>query len=186
MSTHVAWMPTPERAQSASPSSYLGTEAALAAFRGAMRRLVGHVHVVTTRLGDERSGLTATAVCSLTAQPPRILACINLTGRSFRMIAEGRVMAINVLGAEHRELARRFSSPKVSDPFQGDERWTQAATGAPLLEEAQACFDCSVEQILMTSTHAIVIGDIRHISHRDEGMPLLYADGQFAATAALT
>lgn len=186
MDAQVAWIPKPEMAQPASPSSYFGVESALAAFRGAMRRIAGHVHVVTTRVGEERGGLTATAVCSLTAQPPRILVCINLAGRSFRMIAESRVMAINVLGAEHEALARRFSSPNGGDPFAGPERWTQAATGAPLLEGAQASFDCSVEQLLVTSTHAIVIGDIRHISHRDSGCPLLYANGQFLSIATPT
>ena len=185
MSTHVAWMPRPEMAHPASLSSYHGAEAALAAFRGAMRRLAGHVHVVTTRLSEERGGLTATAVCSLTAQPPRVLACINLSGRTFRLIAESRVMAINVLGTEHEALARRFSSPHGGDPFEGPERWTKAATGAPLLEQAQAAFDCTVEQLLVTSTHAIVIGDIRHISHRDEGEPLLYANGQFVGASPL-
>lgn len=185
MSNYVAWMPRPEMPQPAPPSSYLSTEAAQAAFRGAMRRLAGHVHLVTTRLGDERGGLTATAVCSLTAQPPRVLACINLSGRSFRMIAESRVMAVNVLGIEHEALARRFSNPNGGDPFSGPERWTHAATGAPMLEDAQAAFDCSVEQMLMTSTHAIVIGDIRYISHRDEGTPLLYANGHFVGTAPL-
>jgi flavin reductase (NADH) len=171
--------------RAASPSSYRSAEEALGAFRAAMRRLAGHVHVVTTRLGDERAGLTATAVCSLTAQPPRVLACINLSGRSFQMIAESRVMAVNVLGAEHQALARRFAGAGGTDPFEGPERWTQAGTGAPLLADAQASFDCVVDQLLVTSTHAIVIGDIRHISHRDSGEPLLYADGQFISTTPL-
>lgn len=185
MNAQAAWLPKPEMALPSGPSSYLSAEAALAAFRSAMRRLAGHVNVVTTQLNGERGGLTATAVCSLTAQPPRILACINLSGRSFRMIAESRVMAINVLGAEHEALARRFASANGGDPFDGPERWTQSATGAPLLEQAQATFDCSVEQMLMTSTHAIVIGEIRHITHREHGTPLLYANGQFLGTAPL-
>jgi flavin reductase (DIM6/NTAB) family NADH-FMN oxidoreductase RutF len=186
MSTQIAWMPKQGPAQQTTPSSYQTAEAALSAFKGAMRRLAGHVHLVTTRQGDERGGLTATAVCSLTAQPPRILACINLSGRTFRMIAESRVMGINVLGIEHEALARRFSLNNGTDPFEGAERWTQAATGTPLLEDAQATFDCTVEQMVVTSTHAIVIGEIRHISHRDEGVPLLYANGQFAGTAPLS
>lgn len=185
MTTHVAWVPKAAAGLPVTPSTYGGAEAALNAFRGAMRRLAGHVNVVTTRLGDARSGLTATAVCSLTAQPPRILACINLAGRSFRMLSESRVMAINVLGAEHCDLARRFSTPSIEDPFEGPERWTQASTGAPILEGSQASFDCEIEQIVMTSTHAIVIGDIRHISHGESGRPLLYSCGQFVSTGVI-
>ncbi|WP_296791300.1 flavin reductase family protein [Variovorax sp.] len=185
MSAQSTWMPRPEMAMAAGPSSYLRAEEALATFRNAMRRLAGHVHVVTTCLNGERGGLTATAVCSLTAQPPRILACINLSGRSYRMIAESRVMAVNVLGTEHEALARRFATASGADPFDGGERWTQAATGAPLLELAQASFDCTVDQMLMTGTHAIVIGEIRHISHRDTGTPLLYVNGEFRGAGPL-
>ncbi len=186
MTAHVAWIPQPTAGVSAGPSSYLSAEEAQAAFRGAMRRLAGAVHLVTTRAGEELGGLTATAVCSLTAAPPRVLACINLAGRSYRMICESRVMAVNVLGAEHEELAKRFANPKCGNPFEGSEQWTQATTGAPLLVGAQASFDCAVEQILVTSTHAIVIGDIRHISYQESGKPLLYAEGQFMSTAPLS
>jgi flavin reductase (DIM6/NTAB) family NADH-FMN oxidoreductase RutF len=38
-----------------------------------MRRLAGGVTIVTARLGEIRAGLTATSVCSLTAEPPRLL-----------------------------------------------------------------------------------------------------------------
>lgn len=190
---HAAWVPqaapggaaAAAASHGAGPSAYLSAEMAQDAFRQAMRRLAGAVHVVTTRVGDERGGLTATAVCSLTASPPRLLACINLNGRSFRMIAESRVMGINVLGARHEALARRFANARGGDPFEGTEAWTQAATGAPLLAGAQASFDCSVEQMLVTSTHAVVIGDIRHISYAEACEPLLYADGQFVSTGPL-
>jgi flavin reductase (NADH) len=167
------------------PSEFLSAELALDAFRSGMRRLVGAVHVVTTRVGDDLGGLTATAVCSLTASPPRILACINLTGRSFRMIAESRVMGINVLGAHHESLAKRFANSKETNPFDEPHRWTRASTGAPLLVDAQASFDCTVEQMLMTNTQAIVIGDIRHVAYAESCRPLLYADGQFVSTGPI-
>lgn len=181
MNTRVTWMP---RGEDAAPvSSYLNAEQALQAFRTGMRALAGAVTLVTTRLGDERFGLTATAVCSMSASPPRILACVNVQGRSYRAIAESRCMAINVLGTRHESLAKRFASPEA-DPF-GEGEWTRAATGAPLLADALVAFDCEVAEMFVTRTHAVVIGEIRHIASRDDRDALLYVDGRFASVAPM-
>lgn len=184
MSTQVAWMPPSGGAAAAAGlSSYLTAEQALEAFRSGMRRLAGAVTVVTTRSGDERFGLTATAVCSMSAVPPRILACVNVGGRSYRAIAESRCMAINVLGVRHEPVAKAFAS-NAPDPFAAAQ-WTQASTGAPLLADALVSFDCEVAEMFVTRSHALVIGEIRHIALGDERDALLYMDGQFAGLAPL-
>ena len=181
MNTQVAWMP---RGEAAAPvSSYLSAEEALQAFRSGMRSLAGAVTVVTTRQGEERFGLTATAVCSLSASPPRILACVNVQGRSYRAIADSRCMAINVLSTRHESLAKRFASPEA-DPF-GEGEWTRAATGAALLADALVAFDCEVAEMFVTRTHAVLIGEIRHIACSEERNALLYMDGRFASVAPM-
>lgn len=178
MAIEQAWMPK-EGAAPQGLSSYLSAEQALAAFRSGMRKLAGAVTVVTTRHGDERFGLTATAVCSMSAEPARILACVNVGGRSFKAIAESRCMAINVLGAQHEAVARTFAS-RDEDPF-ACAVWTQAATGAPLLSNALVSFDCEVAEMFVTRSHALLIGEIRHIACSDDKAALLYVDGQFAS-----
>lgn len=174
---------------SSGPSSLGSEEAAVGAFRSAMRRLGGAVSVVTTMHDGRPFGLTATAVCSLTAEPPRILVCVNLSGTSYQLIAESRVMAVNVLGTQHQDMAMAFAKkPEGVDLFAENE-WTHGATGAPLLADSLVSFDCEVEQLIVTSTHAIVIGEIRHLSY-DTSTPvdssvLLYVDGGFHTSTAL-
>jgi flavin reductase (DIM6/NTAB) family NADH-FMN oxidoreductase RutF len=97
----------------------------------------------------------------------------------------GRQLAINVLAAQHRPLAVAFAT-KGCDPFSRDNEWTRAATGAPILADALASFDCEVEQMMVTTTHAVVIGEVRHISYGSGGQPLLYLDGTFVTSALLT
>ena len=46
-------------------------------FRLAMRSLAGAVNIVSTAHSGHRYGLTATAVCSATADPPTVLVCLN-------------------------------------------------------------------------------------------------------------
>ncbi|MNY62062.1 NADH:FAD oxidoreductase [compost metagenome] len=69
-------------------------------------------------------------------------------------------------------------------PF-ASERWTHAATGAPILREALVSFDCAVAEMFVMPTHALIVGEIRHISYLDRpAAPLAYQNGQFMTFGA--
>ena len=57
-------------------------------FKEAMRRLAGTVTIVTVSNGEERHGTTATAVTSLSMDPPSILVCFNKDSRLHAHLAE--------------------------------------------------------------------------------------------------
>jgi len=149
-----------------------------------MRRLGGAVNIVTASDGAVWAGLTATAVTSLSAEPPRLLACINRQGVTYDIVSRGRTLAVNVLGCKHEPLAMRFaglSGEPETERFK-DGNWVQGVTGAPLLDDALVGFDCRVESILDAGSHAIVIGNIEavRIGASDVGNPLCYIDGQWS------
>jgi flavin reductase (DIM6/NTAB) family NADH-FMN oxidoreductase RutF len=147
-------------------------------FRLAMRQLAGAVTLVTSQDESGPCGLTATAVCSLSAEPPRILCCINLGGRTYQAICKSRYLAINVLHAEQVGLANDFAG-RADKPFAA-EQWTHAATGAPILREALVSFDCAVAEMFVMPTHALIVGEIRHIAYKDcPANPLIYQHGNF-------
>ena len=150
-------------------------------FRLAMRRLVGAVSIVTTTDGQKPAGLTATAVTSFSAEPARLLACINLKGTTFRALAESRRMAINLLSWRHADLARRFGgAPVPHEERFGLADWGVLATGAPVLLDALAVFDCVVDEMMMAHSHAVLIGEIKSVRlGTDQAAPLLYANGEF-------
>src|SRR5688572_30854085 len=132
-------------------------------FRQAMRRLVGAVTIVTSTDGHTPVGLTATAVTSFSAEPARLLVCVNLRGSSFRTIAESRRMGISLLGAGQTELARCFGGLQAG----GDEdrfaphRWETLVTGSPVLCDALAVFDCVVDEMMVAHSHAVLIGEVK-------------------------
>lgn len=150
-------------------------------FRQAMRRLVGAVTIVTSTDGQTPVGLTATAVTSFSAEPARILACVNLQGSSFRTIAESRRMAINVLSAGQAALAKAFGGLKVHDCERFDPAlWETGVTGAPLLRGALAALDCVVDEMMVAHSHAVIIGEVKAAKVTQQHLlPLLYAGGQF-------
>ena len=62
------------------------------AFKKGMRHLAASVTLITTRHRDLRGGLTATAVCSVSAEPPQILVCVNKTASAHDPIGEAGVL----------------------------------------------------------------------------------------------
>ena len=74
------------------------------------------VTIVTTSIGEQRNGLTATAVCSLSAEPPMLLACVNREAGAHDPTLQSRVFCVNLLGAKHPRPGRAVRGPPHACP----------------------------------------------------------------------
>ena len=157
-------------------------------FKVAMRRLAGHVCLITTAgPGGTRAGMTATAVCSVSAEPPTLLICVNRQSTSHAAISANRVFAVNVLALEDRPLADRFATGLPSEEKFAEGVWTTQATGAPMLEGALAAFDCRIAQAVDVGTHGILFGAIETVHVRKAAAkPLLYAQGAYGGFSSFS
>lgn len=159
-----------------------------AAFKKGMRHLAASVTLITTRHNNLRGGLTATAVCSVSADPPQILVCVNKTASAHDPIGEAGLFCVNILSPQHRKIAERFAG---MDGVEGDERfhdlgeWSNLTTGAPVLQGCPVSFDCKLVTKLSAGTHTIYIGQIVDIALDAAAVPLVYADGNFVHGEAL-
>lgn len=90
--------------------------------------------------------------------PPLLLTTLRRTGATRRLVAGSGVFGINVLAFEHRHLARQFAAG--GDRFRGVASRRGAALGVPLLADAFAAFECSVDGIHPFGAHDIVVGRI--------------------------
>jgi flavin reductase (DIM6/NTAB) family NADH-FMN oxidoreductase RutF len=154
-----------------------------AGFKNAMRLLAGGVTIVATSLDGEKTGLTATAVCSLALSPPRVLACVNRGGRTYELLSKSRIMSVNLLAEGHEELAHRFAAKRASrteDRFVNSE-WRTAVTGAPLFAGALAALDCRVTEIMPLDTHSILVGMVEEIHFGPRGRPLVHYEGGYTS-----
>ena len=114
----------------------------VADFRAAMRLIVGNVSVITAGVGDDRSGLVVISVVSLSAEPPKVIACVNRSSSTWPVIERYRHFGVNSLGPQHQRVAERFSGfggIKGKDRYEGAE-WMTLKTGASLLSDAVAAF----------------------------------------------
>jgi len=151
-------------------------------FKNAMRQCAGAVALVT--VGAEhgkRTGLTVTSACSLSDNPPSLIVCVNRNASAHARMREEGAFAINFLHEDHALLALTFSGQKGVN---GDDRfasgqWTRGATGAPLLADAVAAFDCVLAQEFETTTHSIFVGEVRGVSHAAGAAPLVYLRSRF-------
>lgn len=155
------------------------------AFKAAMRKLAGAVSVLTVGQGDARTGLTATSVSSLSVEPPTLLISVNRSASAAATLLSERAFAINVLRPHHESLADRFAGRgglKGAARYDGAE-WTRLSTGAPVLADALAVFDCALEDAIERHSHIIVIGRVVASRITENADPLLYWAGAYRTIA---
>jgi flavin reductase (DIM6/NTAB) family NADH-FMN oxidoreductase RutF len=151
-------------------------------FVRAMGQHVSSVCVITTSHGGRDFGLTATAVSSVCASPPRVLVCINKTGTTQDKIVAAGQFCINVLTEEQEQIAKGFAGMlgKDFDKFSLGA-WTTLATGSPVLKDASASFDCKLVSDLDQFSHSIFIGEVVGVATHSGKDALLYGARRFRA-----
>lgn len=152
-----------------------------ARFRDAMSRVAAAVNIVTTDGPAGLGGITATAVTSITVEPPMMLFCINKTSPSAARLIENGVFCINTLAPSHEALSNVFAGrtdQRLDEKFASGE-WAKLATGAPALKGAVAAFDCRLVEAKEVTTHLIVIGVVEAVDFGPEGESLTYVHRKY-------
>ena len=182
--TDSAVISTSSRFSSRSKGSDVITERPVSpdVFKQSMRLLAGGVCIVATNSNGEWHGLTMTAVCSLTVDPPSLIACVNRDAGAHGIVSATKHMSVNVLSHEHADLAELFSSPKVKGPKRfDDERWVKMASGVPALVDALAVLDCEVIREMAVGQHSVFFCEVKNARLKPSGMPLVHSNREFCA-----
>ena len=154
------------------------------AFRRAMRGLSSGVAIVACGEGDRRVGCTVTALASLSLTPPTLIVCLARTSSTLAGLRESGAFSVNLLAARHEGLAHRFSGRGgVHGPRRFDgAAWRTIATGAPILADAVAGFDCLAEEAIERHSHAIVLGAVVSLSEGVDEPVLAHSRGVYFAS----
>src|SRR3954468_15748293 len=155
-------------------------------FKIGMRTLAGAVNIITSAHANHRYGMTATAVCSATADPPTVLVCINKLATTNDAVKKSKVFCVNVLRAEDWELSTSFSGAQTGEGRFKTRNWSKLATGSPVLVDSLVSFDCRVVKSMVHGTHTVFLGQVEQVLLGKKGKPLLYSEGQYAKLASLT
>lgn len=131
-------------------------------FIAAMSFAVNGVSVVTTNGMAGRFGLTVSAVSSVSAEPPLVLACVNKGSPVSEAITKNGVFCINLLTTEQQYISDVFSGrTRQGNSYDFNcAQWIVKSTGAPILVGAASSFDCHLEQMYRAGSHSIFIGAV--------------------------
>jgi flavin reductase len=130
-------------------------------FRNAMALLGGAVSVITTDGSAGRFGFTASAVCSVTDQPPTLLVCMNRSSYSNVHFKSNGVLCVNVLSADHQDISGVFANRELNmEQRFASAAWHVLESGAPVLDEALVSFDCRIAQAHEVGSHTIFYCEI--------------------------
>jgi cob(II)yrinic acid a,c-diamide reductase len=148
------------------------------AYRDAMARFAGAVHVITTDGAAGKRGVTVIAACSVSDSPPTVLACLNRENVNNDVFVRNGRFALNTLSAGQEALSVAFSglTGLPSAERFGLGEWDTISTGAPTLVDAVAVFDCELLDTKDLHTHRVLFGKVTGLRIGDKLPPLLYHD----------
>ncbi len=148
-----------------------------AQFRSMLGRFASGVTILTTRDGGGVDhGMTVSAFCSLSLEPPLVLACIEHTTEMHRVLQSATHFAVNVLSEDQEPMSRRFSE-LLQGRFEGIG-FHRGITGAPLLEDVVATIECEIRNQCPGGDHDIYVGEVI-AGEVLGGRPLIYYRGGY-------
>ena len=142
-------------------------------FLEGMSRVAQTVSIVTTGGPAGRAGVTISAMCSVSADPPMVLVCMHHQSRAVPNIQQNKIFCINVLADSMEDFANIFASIASAEEMFKTGAWETAVTGAPVLRGALASFDCRVGEIHRAGSHFIFLANVEKVILGD-GQPLIY------------
>ena len=151
-------------------------------FRQAMRRFPATVTVVTTRRDGTDCGMTATAVTSLSMDPPSLLVCVNRSSGFHGHLEDSDRFCVNVLRQGQDRISTNFGGAKSSAERFSEGDW-QERNGLLYLADAQAVIFCKKSAAYIHATHSIVVGEATDLILHETVAPLLYIDGRYTSLA---
>ncbi|GHB27273.1 oxidoreductase [Streptomyces viridiviolaceus] len=147
---------------------------------GLYAKLAAGVTVVTARGEDGPLGMTVSAVTSLSARPPLLLACLRDGSRTLAAVRAHRAFAVHLLREEQQDLAARFASPTTTAAERFAGTGTRHVLGVPVLAGALAWSVCLTEDVRRYGDHHLVVGRVAAV-HVGGGRPLLWHDRRFGS-----
>ena len=155
-------------------------------FRRAMRCLAATVNITTSAHDGIRAGITMTAICAVTMEPPTLLACIHRDSSFQSIVRGGGRFIVNILEEDQSAIAQAFAGRSTDDDnweerfSAGDAAWSDKFAGLPSLDGALANLACKTVEIVEAGSHTVFFGELTDVRLLDPpGGTLLYAHGAY-------
>ena len=147
-------------------------------FLNILRTQAQTVYVISSGNSDSKEAMTVSSVASLSADPPRMLVCINKSAAMHDFLKTTKSFCLNLLSNGQKHVADICSnSEKINERFSNDSWLNKEET--PYLENAQSNLFCNLKEIMEDTTHSIFVGEVQDLIHNDALKPLVYQEGKY-------
>ncbi|MBX7170326.1 MAG: flavin reductase family protein [Pyrinomonadaceae bacterium] len=146
-------------------------------FRASLGRFASGVTVITTKDSNAHlHGLTVSAFCSVSMNPPLILICIQKTTGSHHAFEQAKCFVVNILEESQQDVSNHFAS-HLDDKFTG-QNYHLSEHGLPILDNCLVNLECNLKNSYDGGDHTIFVGEIENAKFSD-GKPLTYFHGKY-------
>lgn len=147
-------------------------------YRDAMSHFAGAVHIVTTDGAKNKRGITISACCSLSDNPPTVLVCLMRQHEKNRIYIENEKFCVNTLAGHHKNLSDIFAGRGVLTQQErfSHGKWQTLKTGSPVLSDALVALDCQLVGWHVHATHYVLIGEVVAVKRNPGVDALMYLD----------
>ena len=133
--------------------------------------------VVLTAFGEDGQprGLTVSAFCAVSLEPPLALVCVDKTSNTLPAVQHTGGFTANILATGRDHIARRMAT-KLTDKFDGLS-WGRpdANVGGPIMRDDVAAYAvCALRETIDAGDHWILIGLVVGGGHFDEVRPMVF------------
>jgi flavin reductase (DIM6/NTAB) family NADH-FMN oxidoreductase RutF len=140
----------------------------------ALAKQISHgVYVIGVGKGERQNAFTAAWVMQVSFEPLLLAISINPGHYSYQLLQESGICTVNVLGRDQYAIAEHFGR-STPDKMKGFE-WKTSKTGAPVLAESLAYFDCEVSHYADGGDHKIAVCKVVAAAALNQGLPMLYS-----------
>ena len=147
-------------------------------FRRLLSRFASGIAIITARDGGRDVGMTVSAFCSVSLNPPLVLVCVDRSASMHQLLLRHPKLGISIVACDHEPVCRRFADKNETRRFEGVP-FTRGESRVALLDDAMAHLECQLVSHCEAGDHTIFIAEVeRGAMH--EGRPLVYYRGQFA------
>ena len=134
--------------------------------------------MVTTKAADgSDQGMTVSAFCSVSLEPPLVLICIEKTASVYDALTSAPGFVVNILSAKQEQIARRFSIVDI-DRFEG-VGFSRTRNGIAVLDDVLGIIECRKFALHDAGDHTIILGEVE-ATRAENGSPLMYYRGGYA------
>jgi len=134
--------------------------------------------VVTTKAANgSDQGMTVSAFCSVSLEPPLVLICIEKTASAYEALMRAPGFVVNILSAKQEQIARRFSIVDI-DRFEG-VGFSRTRNGIVVLDDVLGIIECNRFALHDAGDHTVIVGEVE-ATRAENGSPLIYYRGGYA------